>query len=91
MCWGPWHSLCTVFGWWLSLWELPESVGLPEGFRGGLNMLGLESGTRRFVLVEGSVSLRRWALRFSSQLPEGFSLLLFSFGTRCGILSVMAA
>jgi hypothetical protein len=22
--WGPWSSPCMLFGWWLSLWELPE-------------------------------------------------------------------
>jgi hypothetical protein len=22
MCWGPWTSPCTLFGWWVSLWEL---------------------------------------------------------------------
>ena len=23
MCWEPWTNLCMLFGWWLSLWELP--------------------------------------------------------------------
>ena len=25
VCQGPWFRLCLLFGWWLSLWELPRS------------------------------------------------------------------
>jgi len=38
MCRGPWTSLCMVFGWWLSLWELwgvwlVDIVVLPMGLQ----------------------------------------------------------
>jgi hypothetical protein len=50
-----------------------QGVGVTDtGHCGGLNMLGPESGTIRCGLVGGSVSLWRWALRPSSQLPVSF-------------------